>query len=382
MKAMKNFFRLKKAMVFNKVLMSLFFVIGICLVTTSCDKDDATGPQASFTYTTDDNRVVTITNTSTNADQYYWSFGEVGAPISEEENPIFTYGSDGTFTIALSAVGQDGGVDQIVQNVTVEEVIPPGIPVPLYNLTTDNLIASFENLTSLNDADTFTWDFGDGNQSNEASPTHTYAEAGMYVVTLTASGPLGSGELVDNVFVATELKINNGTWDDEPNKDDNRTAWRNTTLESAADDFYGDSDYFAKATSSNNHTVDGSYSANLTTNNTSSKPRRWLYQDIVVSPNASYTITFWMKHTPDTGSQTYVNIYEDHFDLPEFIDVEEKIIASQTYDDSTGSSTGDWVEGSITFDTGSSSQIVFFMTNKIEASEQSYYDDFSIVKND
>ena len=89
-----------------------------------------------------------------------------------------------------------------------------------------------------------------------------------------------------------------------------------------------------------------------------------------------------MKHTPDTGSQTYVNIYEDHFDLPEFIDVEEKIIASQTYDDSTGSSTGDWVEGSITFDTGSSSQIVFFMTNKIEASDQSYYDDFTIVKND
>ena len=68
-------------------------------------------------------------------------------------------------------------------------------------------------------------------------------------------------------------------------------------------------------------------------------------------------------------------------DLPEFIDVPEKIIASETYDDSTGSSTGDWVEESITFETGSSSEIVFFMTNDFTASDQSYYDDFTIVKN-
>ncbi len=377
---MKNYIKIKKVrLLFTRNLMFFFLLTSVFLV-ISCEDDDAAQPEASFTFTSDDNRVVTIINTSTNADNYYWSFGEVGSAISEEENPTFTYGSDGTFKIALSAVGL-GGVDQIVQDVTVEEIIPPGIPVPKYKLLTNNLISNFENLTNLNDADTFTWDFGDGNQSNDANPTHTYTDAGRYEVTFTAAGPLGSSVLVDSVFVATELKINNGTWDDEPVKDDNRTAWRNQDLERAADIFYGDSDFFAKATSSNNHTVNGSYAANLTTNNTSSKPRRWLYQDIIVSPNSSYTITFWVKHTPAVGSATYVNIYEDHFDLPEFIDVPEKIIASQTYDDSTGSSTGDWVEESITFETGSSSEIVFFMTNDITASEQSYYDDFTIVKN-
>lgn len=34
----------------------------------------------------------------------------------------------------------------------------------------------------------FTWDFGDGTTSNEASPTHKYAEAGKYKVTLTLEG--------------------------------------------------------------------------------------------------------------------------------------------------------------------------------------------------
>jgi len=381
MKTMKNYFKQKKESPLLTIKLTLSFLVIGFLFTTSCSDDEVLPPEASFTFTTDDNRVVTITNTSTNADTFYWSFGEIGAAILEEENPVYTYGSDGTFKIVLSAVGP-GGVDQIVQEVTVEEVIPPGIPVPEYKLTTDNLNLNFENLTNLNDADTFTWDFGDGNTSNEVNPTHTYSEAGRYEVTFTATGPLGSSVLVDSVFVATELKIKNGTWDEEPVKDDNRTAWRNTTLEKLADDFYGDSDYFAKATSSNNHTPGGKYSANLTTNNTSTKPRRWLYQDIIVSPNASYTIKFWMKQTPDAGCATYVNIYEDHFDLPEFIGVPEKIIASQTYDDSTGSSTGDWIEQSITFETGSSSEVVFFMTNNIDASDQSYYDDFTIVKND
>ncbi|AUC23442.1 hypothetical protein BTO15_15620 [Polaribacter sejongensis] len=350
------------------------------LLVSSCEDDSEAAPEASFTFITDDDRVVTITNTSINAEQYYWNFGEVGSAISEEESPTFTYASDGTFKIALSAVGL-GGVHQIVQDVTVEEIIPPGIPVPKYKLITDNLSSNFENLTNLNDADTFTWDFGDGNQSSDASPTHSYADAGRYEVTFTAAGPLGSSVLVDSVFVSKELKINNGTWDDEPVKNDNRIAWRNTALEKLADGVFGDSDYYAKATSSNNHTVGGSYAANLTTNNSSSKPRRWLYQDIIVSPNASYTITFWMKQKPDAGCATYANIYEDHFDAPEFIDVSEKIIASQTYDDATGSSTAEWIEQQITFETGSSSEIVFFMTNDFTASEQAYYDDFTIVKN-
>ena len=49
------------------------------------------------------------------------------------------------------------------------------------------------NFTSkITDRDSWNWDFGDGETSTMAHPTHTYAEVGEYIVTLTAIGELGS----------------------------------------------------------------------------------------------------------------------------------------------------------------------------------------------
>ncbi len=43
---------------------------------------------------------------------------------------------------------------------------------------------------SVGDIDQWIWDFGDGQQSNEASPMHQYKQPGVYyVVTLTVEGP-------------------------------------------------------------------------------------------------------------------------------------------------------------------------------------------------
>ena len=54
-------------------------------------------------------------------------------------------------------------------------------------VSADNFLeVTFTNF-SLN-ADTYAWDFGDGNTSTEKDPTHTYAEAGTYDVTLSATG--------------------------------------------------------------------------------------------------------------------------------------------------------------------------------------------------
>ena len=53
-----------------------------------------------------------------------------------------------------------------------------------------------------NDAvENHTWDFGDGNTSTEASPTHTYASAGEYEVTLIAVTECGSFEYTEDVSI-------------------------------------------------------------------------------------------------------------------------------------------------------------------------------------
>ena len=53
----------------------------------------------------------------------------------------------------------------------------------------------FEN-PDLENVSVFVWDFGDGNTSSEANPTHTYARAGSYTVTLTVYGIPATGTLL------------------------------------------------------------------------------------------------------------------------------------------------------------------------------------------
>lgn len=50
-------------------------------------------------------------------------------------------------------------------------------------------------------ADTYTWDFGDGTTSTETNPTKTYTSPGSYTVKLTAVGPGGTGNYSVNVGV-------------------------------------------------------------------------------------------------------------------------------------------------------------------------------------
>lgn len=45
------------------------------------------------------------------------------------------------------------------------------------------------------DADTYSWDFGDGQNSTETAPFHSYAQAGTYITRLTASNICGSSSV-------------------------------------------------------------------------------------------------------------------------------------------------------------------------------------------
>ncbi|MDW3191684.1 MAG: PKD domain-containing protein [Cytophagales bacterium] len=62
-------------------------------------------------------------------------------------------------------------------------------------------------------ADTYSWDFGDGNSSTDASPTHTYAEGGTYTVALTVTNAGGSDTESEDITVEAPFASNLvGTW--------------------------------------------------------------------------------------------------------------------------------------------------------------------------
>ncbi len=51
----------------------------------------------------------------------------------------------------------------------------------------DGFTLTFQNLTPSNVIQTYDWDFGDGNTSTQPSPTHTYADTGVYILKLVVN---------------------------------------------------------------------------------------------------------------------------------------------------------------------------------------------------
>ena len=73
-------------------------------------------------------------------------------------------------------------------------------PKARFTAAVDGLIVTFTNASK--DAETYAWNFGDGSEiSAEANPVHTYAEAGSYIVELTAKNAAGENTAKQTVVV-------------------------------------------------------------------------------------------------------------------------------------------------------------------------------------
>lgn len=81
--------------------------------------DPMGAPTAGFTVETS-NLTATFTNTSSNATGYTWDFGD-GSGTSTEENPVYTYNTEGTYTVILTANNNGETTNEFSSTVTVEE---------------------------------------------------------------------------------------------------------------------------------------------------------------------------------------------------------------------------------------------------------------------
>lgn len=142
---------------------------------------------------------VSFTDNSTNATSWYWKFGD--GNISKETNPTHNYSADGDYT-ALLVVENKNGWSTKTQEISVHNGLP------IVDFSADNSSGSVKFTDLSQNATEWNWDFGDGDTSEDESPTHTYSEAGNYTVTLTASNEAGSLSKVDVVNVTDEAIAN------------------------------------------------------------------------------------------------------------------------------------------------------------------------------
>lgn len=106
-----------------------------------------------------------------------------------EQKLSFNSGDNNTIAIYFFNGPVEARLDNFTIDVGAEGSVPPSAGFNIEQSEANFLEYAFSN-TSTNAA-SYEWDFGDGNMSTEESPTHVYATAGEYTITLTASSDVG-----------------------------------------------------------------------------------------------------------------------------------------------------------------------------------------------
>ena len=145
--------------------------------------------------------------------EYLWNFGD--GSTSTETNPSHTYTDPGMYVVWLEVTDSASKTNRSTElTITVESDTTMEVVIAASNVTgTVPMTVSF-NSTILNGTAPFfyRWSFGDGVNSTQANPTHTYEKAGTYKVTLTVTDSnsnvtiahVGAGEAKNITIVVTE----------------------------------------------------------------------------------------------------------------------------------------------------------------------------------
>ena len=132
----------------------------------------------------------TSLNTETPGTTYRWDFGD--GNYSTVKNPTYTYYNPGTYRVELTVTGPGGtSVKSQIVNVYVS-------PRAYFEVTPSLVFANDErvrcfNLTQF--ADSYLWEFGDGDTSRQKEPYHRYMEEGVYDITLWAYSNNGCSDV-------------------------------------------------------------------------------------------------------------------------------------------------------------------------------------------
>ncbi len=162
---------------------------------------------------------ISLSNSCTQITNWSWDFGDPNSQsnTSISQNPTHTYSSNGTYTVCLTAYGNNGFqacYDTYCYDVEITECEDPCecsiTPFALYEIGGCTAYFSDASLSSsCTQITNWSWDFGDPssnmNSSNQQYPTHTYSVNGTYEVCLTVTGNDGTTECQETYCFEVEV---------------------------------------------------------------------------------------------------------------------------------------------------------------------------------
>jgi PKD repeat protein len=142
--------------------------------------------------------------------RFSWDFGN--GSIGGGQRPSHIYDQPGTYRVVLTIEGDESGQ---CDNSDSDELTVRVLEAPVARIVGPDMIplgvsVSFDGSASTGGTDEITswqWDFGDGTTSEGPQATHSYAEAGQYLVSLTIGGE-GAGASCSRVSTQRAVVVN------------------------------------------------------------------------------------------------------------------------------------------------------------------------------
>lgn len=361
--------------------------------------EGAVPPSVGFTSTQSETNYLeyTFTNSSTGATTYLWDFGD--GNTSTEVSPTHVYATHGIYTVTLTATNEANLSSELSKNIDIQAPVTADFTFQV----DPNDYRTYMFMDASEGAVELLWEFGDGFQFTGMNPTHTYAEDGIYDVTLTAYSITGAMDVATAQLIISEgfvVQVLNGTfdeftfntgdnadaWDMTPNStvvdnDGNEIPspydplWDNSALDSWLASFYGDDSEQPASTSDGNN---GTRGAKL------NEIARRLYQVVQVEQGVSYTFSI------DTRSEA-MGVNTEVFILNTEIEDEVGINASTSDPavDAYFEITNDFNEDKTVFTTTtfsftpSSNEIVIYVRalGAVDSSNEVFIDNIEISEN-
>jgi len=134
-----------------------------------------------------------------------WNYNFGDGNLSEDQNPIHFYESVGIFDMSLEVVSVDGCINDTLILGAIEVHSLPIANFDVSNLFVSEISSSISFYNYSQGAESFMWDFDNGDYSYEENPSYRFEDVKTYNVSLKATSPSGCySEVTKTVEVQPE----------------------------------------------------------------------------------------------------------------------------------------------------------------------------------